>query len=326
MPSRDVTTAAYNQAVESLSRSMPLLMHGAGDVLPQNVDGDAAKLVASLTVDYIASLTDAALSVHLHQTDDDGAALKPPPPRFSKSLLPAVPPPFTTSSTPTTASTSMIRDKTSNKRRRRHDDDFWDEPLAQSKIKRQQSSSSPPSDDIEQQQQPPSSEWVGVSGCDFSRHSRARSVYVNSSNALSTHAFLFPICHDPYAYGRVTQIQASKRSLLPLLTDASTMELVKTEGIIITHRRNKKKKLKIVNKPKNKSPEKKKKGKNDEEEDENDEEDDDEDDEDQDNESTNNSAGEDGGPVWPNVEGLLPSYRTYGQDGTKLVSNVESLF
>ena len=274
-------TSQFNAAVEAFQQSMPLLMHGSGDVAPQHVDPATAKLVASLTADYIASLTDAALQVQLLQSPD--GVLTAPPPRFRPpKITPSLPPPSNT----TTSNT---------RKRQRPGDEYWDEPLPEPKIKNQTATTDN------------ATPWVGLAGCDLNANG-IRSAHVSAANALSTQAFLFPICHDSYAYGRATQMQASKRALVPVLTDDATMELIRTEGVV----RKKKKKTQKLEKPKKK--------KDDEEEEPDNEEDDDED-----NESTN-SDDEEGGPVWPGLDTLLPSYRRVSEESAALEPNVESFF
>ncbi|GKY93716.1 hypothetical protein MPSEU_000338700 [Mayamaea pseudoterrestris] len=282
----EVSKAAFNEAVQSFSESMPLLMHGCGDVTPNHVNQDTAKLVASLTADYISSLTDAAIRVQRLQSPE--SLLTAPPPRFPKSLQPLAPPP---------QNDSMTTTNHQRKRPRRSTDEYWDEPLPAPKIKNQAASSNRSS-----------LAWVGLAGCDFS--SRTRSVFVSECHALSTRTFLFPICHDAYAYGRVTQLQASKRALVPLLTDAATMELMKTEGVLVrtkkaTKDRRKKKAIAA------------------DDDDEDDDEQDVNEDDDEDNESANSDE-EDGGPTWTGLDDLLPSYRTRTEHDVELEPNVES--
>lgn len=46
---------------------------------------------------------------------------------------------------------------------------------------------------------------------------------------LSAPSFIFPICHDVYAYGKVRHIQAAKHSLDPLLQGDSHLQTVLQE-------------------------------------------------------------------------------------------------
>ena len=42
--------------------------------------------------------------------------------------------------------------------------------------------------------------------------------------------FIFPICHDVGLYGKVLEVQSSRRSIEPLLVDPAIMEVVRAEG------------------------------------------------------------------------------------------------
>ncbi|KAL7560369.1 hypothetical protein ACA910_002330 [Epithemia clementina (nom. ined.)] len=75
----------------------------------------------------------------------------------------------------------------------------------------------------------PLQEWVGAIGVDF-RENVIRKAHVK--NAVATPSFEFPICHDVYAYNRVREIRAAKRTLDPLLQDSTIQEMIQTEGRI----------------------------------------------------------------------------------------------
>jgi hypothetical protein len=51
----------YSETIAAISNEMPLLMHGAGDVVPDEVDPATAKLLSALTVQYISRFVDAAI-------------------------------------------------------------------------------------------------------------------------------------------------------------------------------------------------------------------------------------------------------------------------
>jgi hypothetical protein len=281
--STESKASPFREALQSMIQSMPLMMHGAGDVVAESVETETSELVASLTAHYIASLADAAIQVHRIQAPH--APHSVPPPRFATntSLCPLP---------PLRSSTSMTNNGNNNKQKRSFNNDMcWDEPLPPPKIKNR--TPIPPVDRDE-------AGWVGIAGCDFESTSRVRRAYVSSNNALSTHTFLFPICHDAYAYGRVTQVQASKRSLLPILTDTTTMEVVKAEAAS-----RKKNPTKSLNK-KRKTV-------------------DDNEDADDDNQGNETDSDEEGGEedaAWPAIDLLLPSYRSLTDNMRELATNI----
>lgn len=248
-----------------------------------------------------------------------------PPPRFVRSRKPPVPPPpeteETTDDTPKKASGTGAKRgvgraaeiEKMNKRRKqqayRSSDDFWDEPLKEPKIRNKTASSStglasdktgfPSSSTINTPVH--IDEWVGVAGVDLLETRRTREAYVHGpqSGALQTQSFIFPICHDVYAYGRVLEVQAARRSIQPLLLDPVVMEVVRTDGPKLTMKRKKKSK-----KPKNS-------GRN-----EDDGDDEDNEEEDEDGEAEEDTEQE-GGPMWPGLDGILPSYNSTFSTGAK---------
>jgi hypothetical protein len=52
----------------------------------------------------------------------------------------------------------------------------------------------------------------------------------NSTNAITTKSFIFPICHDALLYGKVLDIQAARRDFAHDILDKVTIELVNKEG------------------------------------------------------------------------------------------------
>lgn len=238
----------FSETVTELAVDMPLLMHGAGDAgAPHEVSPQSASLVAALTTEYISQLVDAALDSQSMYAD--GKPLRIPPPPLLKPLSPAVP--------------------TNDQKRKSTTEEYWDDPDPP-KVRLATTSHRTTGDCTTS-----SSEWVGVAGVDFFRPTR-RAAYVQAPcDALTTQSFIFPICHDVYAYGRVMEVQAAKRSLEPVLLDSVWMETVRMEGGI-----SKKKK-----KTKTDDPE------------------DDEDDEEVEEEEDEN------GPSWPGLESILPVYR-----------------
>lgn len=244
--------SAFDAAVAKLTSDMPLLLHGSGDVPPPDVDPSAALMLATLTAEYIAKLTDAALDAQSMLLDNRYATRLLPPPSFPKVRKPAPPPPVE-----------------STTKKRKACDEFWDEPLAEPKIRSRTSVKPPPTPD----------QWVGAAGVDLFE-GRARSAYVRGPEALSTHSFVFSICHDVYAYGRVMEIQTAKQSVEPLLIDSVLMEMVRENAL----------------KPKKKAAADKEGTTSDPEE---------EDDE----ENAESEEDEKDGPTWPGLDAILPVQR-----------------
>ena len=70
--------SAHEALVSSLTPTMPILLHGSGDVEPPRVDPATARLVADLTAAYVGQLVDAAVDAHDILTDGAGG-IRPPP-------------------------------------------------------------------------------------------------------------------------------------------------------------------------------------------------------------------------------------------------------
>lgn len=198
---------------------MPMLMHGAGDVQPKDVNPDTAVLVAALTTHYIEKLVEAAIDAHQMSRDNSAVRKEPllPPPAFQKSLQPPIPPP------PETSRHANVENDHSRKRKRRSNVQYWDEPLPEPKIAGQDKAQNTDIDDYEEDK------WVGLAGVDLF-YNRTRSAYVQGPAVLSTQSFIFPVCHDTYMYGRIIEQQTFKKSLEPVLIDRVVTETVQAEG------------------------------------------------------------------------------------------------
>ncbi|GAX21331.1 hypothetical protein FisN_1Lh167 [Fistulifera solaris] len=203
---------------------MPLLMHGAGDVVPNEVNPDTAALLAALTTHYMEQLVQAAIDAHQMSRDNNSKDPSLPPRSLQKSLQPPLPSP------PEPVFPrhlyNSLDNQTTHKRKRRSTIQYWDEPLPEPKIgdetvRNESSSSSSPPEDADT--------WVGLAGVDFF-HDRTRMAYVQAPAALTTQSFIFPLCHDTYTYGRIVEQQAFKQSLEPVLVDRVVMEMVQAEG------------------------------------------------------------------------------------------------
>ncbi|CAB9510447.1 expressed unknown protein [Seminavis robusta] len=237
--------SAFSQAVKALSRDMPILMHGSGDVPPDQVNPDTVQLLSELTAQYIANLVDAALDAQRLLTG--GEATTPPPPCFPrrrKPRLPSLPPP------PPKKKAAGDGEIVLKKRPRRPDIEYWDEPLPMPKIvtepvakkpktKKDATGRGPKSytiNDITEEEESkmvPVDSWVGVAGVDLFEQSRSRVAHVRAPDALGVQNFVFPICHDGFLYGKVIQIQASRRQIAPVLVVPELLDIVRTEGALV---------------------------------------------------------------------------------------------
>lgn len=243
---------AFSEAVAAISREMPLLMHGSGDVVPDQVNPDTVQLLSELTVRYIANLVDAA--VDAQQLLAGGKPTTPPAPRYPRSRQPALP--FVPDDDKKNPADEDDKDKDSiasllKKRPRRPDVDYWDEPLPEPKIvKRSSAQASSPFSSSRQQAGLEEEDkdkplhvdrWVGVAGVDLWEESRSRKAYVQMPDVVGVKCFLFPICHDGFLYGKVRQIQATRRQIAPLLVDSVLLKEVQTEGALARKPRRRKK-------------------------------------------------------------------------------------
>jgi hypothetical protein len=240
-----VTAVAFEKVVKAISPDIPLLMHGSGDVVPQEVNLDTAGLVAELTAQYIARLVDAAVEAHHTLTDNGKGGILPPPSRQYRT--PLVPPMMmdqinnnnNTSTITTTAAADSTTMKTTQQQRKRRKAgiEYWDDPIPVPEIH----NSTTTATDFEKLSSRNSSSksdmtadrcWVGVAGVDFFETSRTRKAYVTTPSVMGTQCFVFPICHDAQLYGRVLEVQSARRNLEPELVDTTVMDLVRTEGKI----------------------------------------------------------------------------------------------
>ena len=240
---------AFAEAVSALSRDMPILMHGSGDVLPDQVNPDTVQLISELTARYISNLVDAAIDAQ--QLLAGGQATRPPPPRYPRSRkppLPFLPAPADKKKSDKDDDHHHKAAVGLKKRPRRPDVDYWDEPLPVPKIKKSKSRAvteasasgdaqekSAAGDKLsEEDEQKPVhiDQWVGAVGVDLWEQSRSRAAFVRMPDAVGVQCFIFPICHDGFLYGKVMQVQASRRAIAPVLVDSVLLDLVRTEGAL----------------------------------------------------------------------------------------------
>lgn len=242
---------AFKKAVAAISKDMPILMHGSGDVVPDQVNPDTVQLLSELTVRYIANLVDAA--VDAQELLAGGKPITPPPPRYPRSRQPALPNVPDDDKKKSAEEESKGKGSVASllkKRPRRPDVDYWDEPLPEPKIvKRSSAEASSPFSaskqrglEEEDKDKPVHvDQWVGVAGVDLWEQSRSRKAYVQMPDVVGVKNFLFPICHDGFLYGKVRQIQATRRQIAPLLVDSVVMKEVQTEGALARKPRRRKK-------------------------------------------------------------------------------------
>lgn len=279
-----ISEEAYSEIVKALSKDMPLIMHGCGDVPMWEVDPESAKLLAQLTANYISNLVEAACDSQEILNGGERPPL-PPPPLISKEerrkpVLPsayewppsALPKPTKpaastkkkkkvpvkdaaskedtstaskeeTKTTATATTAKPLSDKPpvnkpnfgEKKKRKRRDIEYWDDPLPEPKIK-----SKPAKDAATLAAEKgeivyegvPIGDWVGVSGVDFFED-RIRSAHVTLPAAVGALNFIFPVCHDKHLYGKILEIQATRRSMEPLLTDSVVMDVIRAENDLI---------------------------------------------------------------------------------------------
>ena len=270
-----VSQDAFSEIVNSLSKDMPLIMHGSGDVPIWDVNPRSSRILAQLTANYISNLVEAAVDSQEILNNGERPSL-PPPPLMSKKKrrkapLPSAyewPPSLLAKSTKATtttkkkkkatkgeitasATTPDTKDATAKKatttgtkpaaavnkpnfgekkKRKRRDVDYWDEPLSEPKIKNKTLSEPmfTEADDIIYKGVP-IGDWVGVTGVDFFEDSRIRDAHVSLPAAVGAQNFIFPVCHDKHLYGKILEIQATRRSMEPILTDSVVMDVILAE-------------------------------------------------------------------------------------------------
>ena len=268
---------AFSEVVAALSRDMPILMHGSGDVNPDQVNPHTVQLLSELTARYISNLVDAAIDAQ--QLLAGGQETRAPPPRYPRSREPPLPSfpdsdknvksekkddddkssKTTKAAAAAAAAAAVVAPIILKKRSRRPDVDYWDEPMPEPNIVKKaktedgvvlSAGTHPASssgsktgrsafEDDDEKPRPPVhhsltsvDEWVGAAGVDLWEQSRSRAAYVRMPDAVGVQCFIFPICHDGFLYGKVMQVQASRRAIAPVLVDSVLLDLVRTEGAL----------------------------------------------------------------------------------------------
>lgn len=271
-----ISQEAYSEIVESLSKDMPLIMHGSGDVPIWDVNPRSSRILAQLTANYISNLVEAAVESQEILNDGKRPSLPPPPlvskERRRKAPLPSAYewPPSLLARSSKAATTTKKKKKTTKgeaakasasgvtpdtkdaaakkgtagakpaaavnkpnfgekKKRKRRDVDYWDEPLPEPKIKNKPAEPTFSEADTIIYKGVPVEDWVGVAGVDFFEDSRIRNAHVSLPAAVGAQNFIFPVCHDKHLYGKILEIQATRRSMEPILTDSVVMDVIRAE-------------------------------------------------------------------------------------------------
>ena len=333
----EVSQDAYSKIVEALSKDMPLIFHGSGDVVPSEINRESTRIVAELTANYISNLVAAAVDSQEILNDGQRPPL-PPPPLVSKEKRRKPPLPSKYEWPPSllanngakgkaagskkkkattaaagaaaiAAATTSIKEApvkrniASNikpgvvnnnkfgekKKRKRRDVDYWDEPLPEPKIKNKSEQASMEEGIV--YEGVPIEDWVGVAGVDFFEDSRIRKAHVALPTAIGAQCFIFPVCHDKHLYGKILEIQATRRSMEPLLQDSVVMNVIRNEGLLQGSGA-------LRKRTRFSNPLKKDGG-------------DTQEDEDDEPETTDYLEDEDSGrPIWPGLDELLPMHTT----------------
>lgn len=250
--------SAHDALVAALTPTIPLLLHGSGGsgsgdgVNAHNptcttatvVDAGAAHLVADLTAAYVGQLVDAAVEAHDILTDGAGGVRPPPNFRGSKkrtrgggghdgneanAAAKAVAP---GSLDDCWDAVEVPLPKV--RRTQRDDDDTTTNGKPSASAAAAKSALLPsktlsqdqPDDD---QEDSGSSNWAGLAGVDLFGP-RRRVPYASAPYTMETKSFIFPVCHDAGAYGRIMEVQRARREIAPLLVDPIVRDLVRTEG------------------------------------------------------------------------------------------------
>lgn len=215
---------ASKELSKSLSKELPFLMYGSGDVYPYRYtsttstssstdsakhdnDPNTVSLLAELTCDFIHDLVHAAIDSHdiytngkcFGRNDGGGGGGIIPNPNFIS---------------PSSSTSTALCTNTDNIRKRNRD---WEEELPIPIITSLQKS--------EQQQQqllppppPPPPLWQGSTGLNISSN-EIRSKYMSSTQTINEKSFLLPIYHDETMYNRCKEILSFHQDLTDVLFD-----------------------------------------------------------------------------------------------------------
>ena len=201
---------AYAELVKALIPDLPLLMHGSGDVNPEQVDPSTTFLLAELTARYIQNLVDAAVDAHEISTDGNGDGILPPlPPNQS----------FSSSKKRKIANTKCTHEKLS----------VWDDN--HDLIKSNDNQGNNYNQNHHTQENMIDDEWQGLKPMDFFAADRYDQRVRRPRNGLNigAQAFIFPICHDKELYSRVKEVRAARRNMISDLLDPVLLDVMNEE-------------------------------------------------------------------------------------------------
>lgn len=233
------STSTPRTLAHALLPDLPLLMHGSGDVLPEEVNPLSVATLAKLTEKYVASLVSAAMDAHDVFTDGEvvggGACLGPPPFGYKGG--------DNDDDDDTKRKASDAKSSTNNKKRKI---DYWDMPLTTPGTKKDDSTSnynssdlsSDNSDDDDDNEPSIRNSIDGYGNVDMHTNERTRSYYVSAPTVMDARSFIFPVCHDPVLYQRIKEVQKSRRAIQREVVDNVVLDIMKEEGVTEGRRSN----------------------------------------------------------------------------------------
>ncbi|KAL7527239.1 hypothetical protein ACHAWF_002099 [Thalassiosira exigua] len=237
--------SAQKSLAHALLPDLPLLMHGSGDVLPENVDPRSVATLAKLVEKYVASLVGAAMDAHDVFTDGEvvggGAVLGAPPYAASAGG----------ESDEDEFNVGGQKERPSRKKKRKRID-YWDVPIPPP-AEDNDGDDSDLSEEDSEDDAPLLSPFRRLSSLasastitketakeiqcfapvDLHASERTRSYYVSAPTVMDARSFIFPICHDAVLYQRIKEVQASRRAILRDVVDDTMMDMMKEEGVTI---------------------------------------------------------------------------------------------
>jgi hypothetical protein len=259
------STAEYKSFAHALIPDLPLLMHGSGDVLPEQVNPVSVATLARLIENYVASLVRAAVDAHDIFTDGQvvgGDTFLGPPP-FGDPACGGESDDedeFAYEDDETTA--TKKRKKKASRRKKRAKIDYWDLPLPPVKRDDTNGDNAPndcldsgvdsddDSGDDDDDDEPmiapfrrlSSSSMAsnadsamipanqGFAPLDLHANERIRNFYVAAPTVMDARSFIFPISHDAYLLQRVRDVQASRKAIMRDVLDPVLLDVMMEEG------------------------------------------------------------------------------------------------
>ena len=202
----------------ALLPSLPLLMHSAGDALPEDVSPESTAVLSTLIEQYISSLVSAAMDAHDVFTDGEvvggGAALNIPSFLDKRKSV-------------------NENDRAGPGKKRKID--YWDEPLTNSDDDISSDDDAPLSasrrrSSLNSNSSVNETPTSGTAALLDIHTSRTRKYYVTAPTAMDVRSFIFPICHDAVLYQRIKELQSNRRQIRRDLTERTLIQMVREEG------------------------------------------------------------------------------------------------